>query len=147
MPKLLFCYLHQHRKDFYLTMNIIDIILGVLFSGLFAINHQIHLDVYYGSLIELLDLILFIIAIIAIFQYFSRRHYHTDVHKIYMIIRLFTTIFKFLIICMSFLNLLQTMSHHRDKTRYTNQLVFLISLTLFNFLSLYWSYEFMRMIN
>ena len=150
MIKLLFCAVPLHTKDFYLTVNVIDIIVSILFSGLFAVKVGVRIDFEYTHIDWLLDLFLLIIAAFALVFYFSKRSYRTDIHKIYMITRLFLTIFKFIMVLLQLINFIEYTELRRYKKE-PGQYVFLLLAWIFiccyQLLSANWSFYLMKMIN
>ena len=148
MYNLLFCFLPLHRKDTYLTINVMDIIFGLVFSGLFAANNILPITVQTNRTIDLvLDIALLIMAIIALFLYFNKRHYHTTTHKAYMIVRLFATILKFISYISVMLVVLTENTNHHNKNDHAKYIIYLILYGILCFLNLYWSYLLMKIIN
>lgn len=148
MYNLLFCFLPLHRKDTYLTINVMDIIFGLVFSGLTASAHILPIVVESNRTIDLiLDIALLIAAIIALFLYFNKRHYHTTTHKAYMIIRLFATVLKFISYINVMIMVLTDNRHHHNRDERTKTILYLVIYGILCFLNLYWSYLLMKIIN
>ena len=87
MYPLLFCCLRLWSKEFYLTVNIIDLAVGGLFmfNALGNKGYQHH---HYSAHVELvMDIVLFVVAIIALIKYLTRKWYRTGIHTAYMIVR------------------------------------------------------------
>lgn len=150
MIKLLFCAVPLHSKDFYLTVNVIDIIMTILFSGLFAVKVGINLKFEYTHIDWLLDLFLFIFAVLALVYYFNKRSYRTDVHKIYMISRLFLTIFKLIMVALSLFSFIintELKKYQKRPDIYVVSLLAWSAICAYQMLSTYWSFHLMKIIN
>lgn len=147
MPKLLVYFLPMHSKDFYLTLNIIDIIMGIIFTGIFESSLIIRVHSYYDSWVWILDLILLVTAIFALCKYFMKRYYRTSAHFAYMITRIFSSVLKFLFTVMILYACIVRMADNKHRSKYTPSLVYFSFMTCYSTLSLYWSYHLMRIVN
>ena len=87
MYPLFFCFLRLNSKELYLSINIIDIVVGGFFmwNSLGNKGYDTH---HYNAHVELImDIVLFVMAIIALITYFSRKWFRTGIHTAYMITR------------------------------------------------------------
>ncbi len=150
MIKLLFCAVPLHTKDFYLTVNVIDILMAIMFSGLFAVKIGVQIRFEYTHIDWLLDLFLLIFASIALVYYFSKRSYRTDMHKVYMITRLFLTIFKLIMVAMTLFSFIMNTDLKKYKKKPETYVVSLLAwsaICAYQMLSTYWSFHLMKIIN
>lgn len=147
MPKLLVYFIRMNSKDFYLTINIIDILMCAISTGLFQANTIITIKHIYSSWMWLLDLILLVAAICALVSYFSKRYHRTSTHFAYMIIRIFTSIFQFISFTSLLIVILKSISNNTK--RHPNAVIFayILFMEVYSLLSLYWSYHLMKIIN
>ena len=147
MIKLFVYFLRMPSRDFILTLNIIDIVMGVISTGILQYDFLVKVHHMYSSWIWLLDLALFIAAIVALFSYLSKRYYRSSAHRVYMIIRIFVSIFKFLFVTMVLVSYIQAISDNRSRHPKIAPMLYFIGLECYCLLSLYWSYHLMKIVN
>lgn len=141
MHNFLIWYIPLAAKDFYLIVNIMDIVLSVFFPWLF------YKFFYYSSSWSrdthaTINVIFAVVAIIGLIFYFTERTYRHLVHKIYMIVRLFVTVVAFVMIVLFLLDLLLGKVHNSAE-----YVLPAIGWGCFYILNLYWSLELLKIVN
>ncbi len=151
MPNLLFCAIPLHSKDFYLTINIIDLIISIFFSGIFMATNIVSFRVEYTRFDVLFDLLLFVFALLALINFFQKRYYRSDMHKIYMFTRLFLTLTRLILISMAiftwFANFDRNNRDSRTRSKNNSYLIYMMIHGSYQLLSSYWSFQLMKIIN
>ena len=147
MYNLLFFGVPLSSKDFYLTINIIDIIISVFLPSLFQsglvgpyTSNQSH-----QSITNILSILLLVFSICALVFYFTKHSYRTGIHKAYMITRIFLTIFQLVMVGMALINELRW--HSQYGNFHSDRIPILVFLTVFHALSTFWSFQLMKIIN
>lgn len=141
MYYFLIWFVPLEAKDFYLIVNVLDVVmclfsegwlLNFMYGGLVPWNYNTHRTV---------NFILAASAIIALIVYFTQNTYRHVIHKIYMLVRLFVTgiVFIFLVLI-----LIDIMGNGRAST---DRVIGLIGVGCFNFLNLYWSIQLLKICN
>ena len=142
MHYFLIWFIPLASKDFYLIVNILDIVMTLCFEGFItgfiygrsgAWNYNTH---------RTLNLIFLILAIIALIFYFTERTYRHTIHKIYMLFRLFVTVVSFIFLILVLIDIIRGGAPSK-----TDQLISLIGYGCFNILNLYWSLELLKICN
>ena len=139
MHNLFIWCLPLHSKDFYLIINILDIVLCAcnstfLRQWLWASSGNVSRDTMTTVMV-----IFMIIAIVALVLYFTERGYRHVIHKIYMFFRLFVTIFVFIMLIINFVSSIGNIQ--------PEHVIPWVLYGFLNFLNLYWSLELMKIIN
>ena len=142
MHYLFIWFIPLHTKDFYLIVNLIDVILMAFFNGylnrFFYYRTQWTRDMHQTLLV-----IFLIMAIVALVVFFTQNTYRHVVHKIYMLVRLFVTLMSFIMVFYALFDILMS-SDSRDKVEHVMSW---LGYGCFNLLNLYWSLELVRIIN
>ena len=141
MYNLFLCFLPLHQKDFYLTVNLADIILAVLsFFG--SIAFQV-IFLNYRSIIQILQVALFVTALVALIMFLSNGYYRSGWHKAYVIVRIFLTVLMLILYSLTLLSVLTNNNNYADKTR---DIILISVMWLFSLISASWSYYLMKII-
>ena len=141
MHYLFIWFLPFHSKDFYMIINIIDVILPIVTGGFLYRMLAQSGGFDNGQTIETVIAVQLIIAIVALILFFTERGYRHVIHKIYMFYRLFLTIFVFIFVLYS---LFIAVTKNRLNTEYV---LTWVGVFTFNGLNLYWSLELLKIIN
>lgn len=146
MPKLLVYCLPMSSKNLYLILNILDIVICMMIMGFIQINFISALNKIGSSMIIFLYFTLFISSSVALFVYVTRGSYKTRAHMVYMIVRLFISIISFLIMTMALFGAIKVLSAGTNNNL-APTLTWLSIMILYDTLSLFWSYQLMKIVN
>ena len=87
MYNLFYCCVSLWEKEFYLTMNICDILVGAFFVWNSWGNHGFKTYHFSPQAEGVVDVAFLLMAIVALVVYFIKKSYSTLVHFVYMIFR------------------------------------------------------------
>lgn len=146
MTKLFVSFVQMSSTNFYLTLNVIDILVSGANIGMLEIKPFVVINSASSAMLFYLNIALFVSAIIALVMYITKKYLRTKAHMAYMVVRLFVSIISFLVVSMALVAVVKNMANtHNDAA--STLLVYLVLMFLYDLLSLYWSYQLMKIVN
>jgi hypothetical protein len=137
MHNLFFCFLSLTDKQLYLTINLIDVVISFLYSGLFPTRDLFPISIYSDRTLDILIICFLIAASISLFLFFYRNEYKTIAHKAYMVLRSFLV----LILCIYYIRLIFNYFDNSYSAHDNVKIIFtLIFYGFLAFLNIFWSY-------
>ena len=141
MANLLIWFAPLRHKDFYLVINIFDIIFLSLFVSVIYRFFYYHTD-WTRDTQQIITSVFLVSAILSLIIYFVKNTYTSAVHRIYVNLRLLFTLITFLLVVWQLVDILL---HDTSRSRPERVLAW-DGYGSFNFLNLYWSLELVKII-
>ena len=142
MHYLFIWYIPLNSKDFYMTVNLLDVISIIFFNSYFMkfisypskLSHNVHQNILW---------LFILMSIVALVVFFTKNTYRHITHKIYMLLRFFVT---FVSLIMVFWAITDIIGENNSKRKAESVISWLV-YGCFNLLNLFWSLELLKIIN
>ena len=142
MYNLFYCCVSLWEKEFYLTINIFDIMIGAFFVWNSTTN-QGYKTYHFDPRIEaVVDIIFLTLAVISLIVYLIKKSWSTVVHLIYMWFRFALVLFKLVVFGYVFVQVL--MKSKPGNSGYLQTVLINVAIILLMLLSFYWSFVFYK---
>ena len=141
MSYLLIWFLPLSSKNFFLIVNIIDVVL-TLSMGVVISRTLAYMSGTYMQSFDILMFVFLILSILSLVVFISKSTYAHTLNRIYVFYRLFLTLIVFIFLVIRLYWIAAYSGEHKF-----DLLVWFLSYFIFNGLNLYWSLEMLKMVN
>ena len=141
MPNLLLCFYKMRHKDYYFTVNLLDI----LFQSFFMLNlmfNDFYKELHINKNVELmLSLSLLLTATSTLLIFLHTNSYISCMHKFYMVLRIFVVFFQYTFCMLLFVYLLQMnkMGYYTPEA-YQSHFLMLLGFLFIHMFSIFWTF-------